>query len=117
MEIAQKADRIRFAQGDAFEVLSRYGSEPETTFLLDPPYTAGGKRAGARLYRHWELDHARLFEACCHLHGDFLMTYDAAPEIHVLATRHGLEVRRCLMKGSIQRQMPELLMGRNLEWM
>ena len=116
MEIAQKADRIRFEQGDAFEVLSRYESGPGTTFFLDPPYTAGGKRAGTRLYRHWEVDHASLFEACCHLRGDFLMTYDDAPEIHALAQRHGLEVRRCLMRGSSHRQMPELLIGRDLEW-
>jgi hypothetical protein len=104
MEIAQKAGRIRFEQGDAFEVLSRYESEPGTTFFLDPPYTAGGKRAGTRLYRHWEVDHARLFEACCYLRGSFLMTYDDAPEIHALAARHGLKVRRCLMSGSSHRR-------------
>lgn len=114
MEIARKADRIRFEQRDAFEVLARYRAEPGTTFFLDPPYTAGGKRAGTRLYRHWEVDHASLFEACCHLLGDFLMTYDDAPEIHAFAQRHGLEVRRCLMRGSSHRQMPELLIGRDL---
>ncbi len=116
MEIAQKAGRIRFEQGDAFEVLLRYESEPGTTFFLDPPYTAGGKRAGTRLYRHWEVDHARLFEACCYLRGSFLMTYDDAPEIHALAARHGLKVRRCLMSGSSHRRMPELMIGRDLAW-
>lgn len=117
MEIAQKVERFRFEQGDSFEVLSRYGAEPGATFLLDPPYKAGGKRAGTRLYRHWEVDHASLFEACCHLRGDFLMTYDDAPEIQALAEQRGLEVRRCLMSGSSYRQMPELLFGRDLAWM
>lgn len=63
------------------------------------------------------MDHARLFEACCHLRGSFLMTYDDAPEIHALAAQHGLEIRRCLMKGSSHRQTPELLIVRDLAWM
>ncbi len=35
MEIAQKADRIRFGNGEAFEVLSRYQSGPGTTSFLE----------------------------------------------------------------------------------
>lgn len=116
MEIAQMALRIRFERGETFESLSRYESRPGTAFLLDPPYTAGGKRPGIRLYRHWEVDQARLFEAGSQLPGDFLMTCDDAPEIHALAARQGMEVRRRLMKGSTHRQMPELLIGRDLAW-
>jgi DNA adenine methylase len=62
------------------------------------------------------VDHASLFDVCTRLSGDFLMTYDDAPEIHALAKRHGLNVRRCLMRGSSHRQMPELLIGRDLAW-
>ena len=83
-------------------------------FLLDPPYTPGRNRMGSGLYRHWEVDHERLLDACSRLQGDFLVTSDDAPEIHTLAARHGLEVRRCQMKGSSHRPKSELLIGRNL---
>ena len=55
------ADRLEFIHGNAFDVLTRFQKEPDAVFFIDPPYTAGGKRAGSRLYTHSEIDHDSLF--------------------------------------------------------
>ena len=52
---------IAFEQTDAFEVVRRYAEDPNAFFFVDPPYTAGGKKAGTRLYTHNEVDHQGLF--------------------------------------------------------
>jgi DNA adenine methylase len=85
-------------------------------FFIDPPYTAGGKRAGSRLYTHSEIDHERLFSVCEKLRGDFLMTYDNADEVRALAERHGLQTKPVAMKNTHHAEMDELLIGRNLDW-
>ena len=46
----------------------------DACFFVDPPYTAGGKRAGSRLYAHNTVDHAKLFELMAASRADFLMT-------------------------------------------
>src|SRR5690606_1723028 len=51
-------DKIRFTPGDAFEVLEQNINNVDTYFFIDPPYTVAGKR----LYKYFEIDHARLFE-------------------------------------------------------
>ena len=81
-------DKLRFEHGDAFDVLERYTDDEEVVFFIDPPYTAGGKKAGSRLYTHFELDHEALFAACEKLKGDFIMTYDNAEEVKKLARKH-----------------------------
>ena len=85
-------------------------------FFIDPPYTAGGKRAGSRLYTHSEIDHDKLFSICEKLRGDFLMTYDNAEEVRALAERHGFETKSVAMKNTHHAEMDELLIGRNLDW-
>jgi DNA adenine methylase len=57
-------------------VLTANAHRSEAVFFLDPPYTAGGKNAGKRLYRYNEIDHDELFQRAANLRGDFLMTYD-----------------------------------------
>jgi len=115
--IALVAERIRFDHGDAFATLSRFKNNERAVFFIDPPYTAGGKRAGSRLYTHNEVDHARLFSVCEQLRGDFLLTYDNADEVQALALRHGFEARLIAMKNTHHAEMTELLIGRNLRWM
>ncbi len=115
--IALVAERIRFDHGDAFAALSKFKNNERTAFFIDPPYTAGGKRAGSRLYTHNEVDHARLFSVCEQLRGDFLLTYDNADEVRALALRHGFEARPIAMKNTHHAEMTELLIGRNLQWM
>jgi len=85
-------------------------------FFVDPPYTAGGKRAGKRLYKHNELNHEQLFGDLKSVKGDFLMTYDFAEEILDLARRHGFDVEAVAMTNTHHSRMKELLVGRNLSW-
>jgi DNA adenine methylase len=110
------ADRLEFIHGDAFDVLARFQKEREAVFFIDPPYTAGGKRAGSRLYTHSEIDHEHLFSVCEKLRGDFLMTYDNAEEVRALAEQHGFETKPVTMKNTHHAEMDELLIGRNLDW-
>jgi DNA adenine methylase len=115
--IALVADRIQFEHGDAFTALSKFKKNEQAVFFIDPPYTAGGKRAGSRLYTHNEVDHARLFSVCEQLRGDFLLTYDNADEVRELALRHGFDARPIAMKNTHHAEMTELLIGRDLRWM
>jgi DNA adenine methylase len=110
------AGRLKFIHGDAFDVLARFQKNRDAVFFIDPPYTAGGKRAGSRLYTHSEVDHERLFSLCEKLRGGFLMTYDNVEEVQVLAERHGFETRPVAMKNTHHAEMDELLIGRNLDW-
>jgi DNA adenine methylase len=110
------ANRLEFIHGDAFDVLARFQKDRNAVFFIDPPYTAGGKRAGSRLYTHSEIDHDKLFSFCKKLRGDFLMTYDNAEEVRALAERHGFETKPVAMKNTHHAEMDELLIGRNLDW-
>ena len=77
--------RMMFRQEDGLAVIKEYAHRDDVVFFIDPPYTAGGKKAGRRLYRHFNLDHERLFAICEDVRGDFLMTYDNADEVKALA--------------------------------
>jgi len=110
------AKRIEFIHGDAFGVLAKFQHKADAVFFIDPPYTAGGKRAGSRLYTHCKIDHEKLFSVCESLRGEFLMTYDNAEEVLALAERHGFETRAVSMKNTHHAEMNELLIGRDLSW-
>ena len=89
--IGDHAERITFLTGDGMSVLRSLN--PATlancALFLDPPYTAGGKRAGARLYAHHTINHRDLFEFLADCDADFLMTYDHAPETIALVCEYG----------------------------
>lgn len=114
--IGYVTQRIEFIMGDAFAELTRFRSDRNAVFFIDPPYTAGGKSAGSRLYNHSEVDHDRLFSVCEKLRGDFLMTYDNAEEVRALAERHGFHTKPVAMKNTHHAEMNELLIGRDLGW-
>lgn len=117
LAIAAQRHRLTFCQADGLAVLQAHRAEPTTVFFIDPPYTAGGKRAGSRLYTHFDVDHAALFALAAQCAGDFLMTYDDAPEVRALAHEHGLAVQAIPMKNTHHRQVMELLVGRDLSWL
>ena len=110
------AKRLKFIHGDAFEIMTKHLKDKDAVFFIDPPYTAGGKRAGSRLYTHSKIDHAQLFALCEKLRGDFLMTYDNAEEVRALAKKRGFETKAVSMKNTHHAEMTELLIGRNLDW-
>ncbi len=111
------ADRIDFVQGDGFEVMLSHAKNRDAVFFIDPPYTAGGKKAGSRLYTHCEVDHERLFEVAECLRGEFLMTYDNAEEVRQLARKHGFQMKPVAMKNTHHAEMTELLISRDLDWL
>lgn len=107
--LAGLRDRVTFEQVDAFAAVQRYADNPTAFFFIDPPYTAGGKRAGARLYTHNEVDHERLFALMATVQGSVMMTYDNAPEVQDLARRHGFRVEPVAMKNTHHELITELL--------
>lgn len=116
-EIDLYHDRLEFRKGDAFKVLEEYKEDEEAVFFIDPPYTAGGKKAGNRLYNHFELDHEYLFKICSELKGDFIMTYDNSAEVREFATKYNFQAKPIPMKNTHHAELTELVIGRNLDWM
>lgn len=94
-----------------------FSARTDAIFFIDPPYTAGGKKAGKRLYTHFSLDHDYLFSICESITGDFLMTYDNADEVKRLARRHRFQMRLIPMNNTHHATMEELVIGKALSWM
>ena len=111
------SNRIDFRQDDGLKTLEEYKSRPDVAFFIDPPYTAGGKKAGKRLYKHYGIDHERLFTMCESLKGDFLITYDNAEEVKSMARAHRFHMRLIPMTNTHHATMEELVIGKNLSWM
>jgi DNA adenine methylase len=102
-------DRVTFEQVDAFEAVKRYAKDADAFFFIDPPYTAGGKNAGKRLYTHNELNHEELFKLMASVKGSVMLTYDDAPEVRALAEKHGFHVEPVPMKNTHHALIRELL--------
>lgn len=109
--------KLRFVHGDGFAVLDEYSQDANAVFFVDPPYTAGGKNAGNRLYTHFKIDHDMLFQKCSALEGDFIMTYDNSEEVRNLASNYALQAKPIPMKNTHHAEMTELVIGKNLSWM
>ena len=109
--------RIDFRCDDGLKVMTEFSANEEAIYFIDPPYTAGGKKAGKRLYKHHHLDHKYLFGLCESLKGDFLMTYDEAEEVKEMARQHGFQMRLIPMKSTHHATMKELVIGRALSWL
>jgi DNA adenine methylase len=116
IDIGKMRNRIKFINGDGFQIIQKYTDSPNVVFFIDPPYTASIKKAGARLYKYHQVDHEGLFQKMSRVSGDFLMTYDDAEEVRALAVRYRFETRLVAMNNTHHATMNELLIGRNLEW-
>jgi len=116
LHIAAIREKIEFVEADGMKMIQERAGEKDSVFFIDPPYTASGKKAGKRLYAHFNLDHARLFELAAALRGDFLMTYDNSPGVRELARRHGFDCEPIAMKNAHHAKLTELLIGRDLDW-
>jgi len=115
--IVQIRDCITFMHSDGMNILRNYIDRNDAVFFIDPPYTAAGKKAGSRLYQHFELDHEELFEIASKLSGDFLMTYDDNDMIRSLAQRYGFDMQVIAMKNTHHATMKELLIAPHLDWL
>lgn len=110
--IRQLRNCIRFYHADGFGIIEEYLDDPDVVFFLDPPYTAGGKRAGTRLYRYNSVEHGRLFTLMAQARGSFLMTYDESPEVIQLAVVNQFTIHRIPMRTTHHVTMSELLITR-----
>lgn len=105
--------KIVFFHDDAFKLMALYGGNRQACFFIDPPYTAGGKRAGSRLYVHNQIDHSRLFDLLEECNGSFLATYDDAPEVRAMAAARKFAVSTMAMKSTHHAVAQELLITRS----
>jgi DNA adenine methylase len=117
MNLSQVADRIDFRHGDGLQIMEEFSQVSDVVHFIDPPYTAGGKKAGRRLYTHHLIDHEHLFTMCKSLRGDFLITYDEADEVKEMARRHDFHMRLIPMKNTHHATIKELVIGKNLSWL
>jgi DNA adenine methylase len=117
LDLNHIVSRIDFRCDDGLKVMQKFSAVQEAVYFIDPPYTAGGKKAGKRLYKHYSLDHEELFGLCKSLKGDFLMTYDDAEEVKEMAYKHGFQMRLVPMTNTHHAMMKELVIGRDLFWM
>ncbi len=102
--------RLRFVEGDAFAAIREWRHRKQAVWFVDPPYTAGGKKAGSRLYAYNEVDHERLFAEIADCNGPAMMTYDDAKEVRRLASKHAFQVREIPMKTTHHEIKNELLL-------
>jgi DNA adenine methylase len=113
LEIDKIKQRIQFIQGDAIEVCEQNSARDNTVYFIDPPYI----KAGRRLYRYSQLDHAHLFQVATRLQGDFLMTYDDSEDVIKMANDCEFATKLIAMKSTHHAKKTELLIGRNLDWL
>lgn len=102
-------DKMTFVQGDALSEIEQNQSR-DTVHFVDPPYTAGGKKAGSRLYTHNEVDHARLFDAIAHCQGPAMLTYDDNDWVRQQAAREGFLLATSTMQSTHLVTMHELVL-------
>lgn len=117
LNIGKIRERITFIEGDGLQVLEHNASRSDVVYFIDPPYTAAGKKAGTRLYTHFDIDHERLFTVAKTLKGDFLMTYDDSLGVKQMADQHGFATDLVAMKNTHHAEMTELLIGHSLKWL
>jgi len=112
LAISGMSERIAFIQGDGFDTLRENADRQDVAYFIDPPYTVAGKR----LYRHYAMDHAMLFDVAATLRGNFLITYDNTEEIAEFARERGFDTRTVPMKSTHHSCKMELLIGNDLSW-
>lgn len=105
-------EKIRFVQGDAYEVIVNNLNNPDAYFFIDPPYTIAGKR----LYTYFDVNHERLFELTSNIKGKFMLTYDDTPEIRELSEKYNLQFKTIPMKTTLHYEKNEIIISDNFKW-
>jgi DNA adenine methylase len=83
--------KLAFVEGDGLEILRRFCSTPQTVAFVDPPYVAGGRGAGLRLYRHNNVDYKELFKVIRSFNGPMIITYHRSDIVEREAKAAGVE--------------------------
>lgn len=109
--IRQIREGLSFTHGDALEAIENNSG---SILFVDPPYTAGGKKAGARLYRYSEVNHEKLFELIEANEAPALITYDDSEEVRALVERHGFSLTGINMKSTHHAVLKELCIFKNV---
>ena len=113
LAIAAVRERLSFTEGDGLRHIRDSTGHEDVAFFIDPPYTAdGGKQAGATLYAHHAMDHAKVFEILAEHLPNFLMTYDCADEVIALVHEHRFHAVVVAMKSNQNVMMRELVISR-----
>ena len=110
--IASLKSRLNFSQCDAFKVIADYLNRDDTVFFIDPPCT----KAARRLYKHWNIDHEKLFKLMSKAKGDVLMTYDDTKEVRILVADYGFQAKQIPMRTTHHRNKKELMICRDFDW-
>src|SRR5699024_192941 len=101
-------ERLTFVQAAAISEIEQH-QDKEIAHFVDPPYTAGGKKAGRRLYKHNELDHELLLETVQNCHGPAMLTYDDNEWIREQAENRGFDLATSTMQSTHLVTMHELV--------
>jgi hypothetical protein len=105
--------RVEFCHGCGVGELARHVVDnPDAAAFIDPPYTASGRDAGLRLYRHVDVDHERVFALAGQMRGHVLLTYDDNPATRALAMRSGLDTRSVTVRTARSRPMRSSVVSR-----
>ena len=116
MAVAEHRDRIEFIEGDAMpllELLLPTRATSDVVAFVDPPYTAGGKNPGDRLYQHSKIDHARLFRILAESTAHFMMTYNASSSVAALVQHHAFSAVGVRARNAHNAMRPELVITRH----
>lgn len=98
-------------RGDAMEAIREFSHVPGAGFFVDPPYSLPGGPA-AHLYRHHEVDHARLLDTLSQVRGRVVATYDDRKDVRAMAGQHGFRVQPLGIRDGHRRMRQELLLTR-----
>ena len=111
--IKQIAHQITFIEGDCLEYLSDLCTDTTAVFV-DPPYSAvGGDQIGKKIYKHSNVDHAKIFQILADSNANFLMTYDMADEIVNLVHRYKFHAVQVKMRNNLHNSNSELVITRD----
>lgn len=110
--IANMRERISFFEGDAFDYIEQFANNEDVIFFVDPPYTASKKNAGKRLYKHFDIEHEKLFYLLKNSVCNFMLTYDYDENVVNLSEQYRFNYEKTAMTGTHNSLRYELLITR-----
>jgi DNA adenine methylase len=114
--IAARREYIQFRHDDGLAIIQARAGDRRASFFIDPPYTVAGKKAGARLYTHAEIDHQELLRLAALATPRVVITYDDTLDVRRLACSHGYEIAVVEMATTKHTILQELILSHDLGW-